>query len=153
MIKQNQPYGCGLYSVANTLRFSTFITKERLEKSKKGNTIGQLSKWLQDDGISIYIDSLYYNHLGKKLPTTCFGYRPINQKYMPVLFNVRYKKDGMNHLVGGKIDEHGNLYLMDSLKDNIVKTTISKINKLYEEVYGLFIFMNLEDGSYVFLSE
>lgn len=48
--KQNQPYGCGLYAVANACNLDNFITEERLEKSKTGNVIGQLSKWMQDDG-------------------------------------------------------------------------------------------------------
>jgi hypothetical protein len=42
MIKQKQPYGCGLYAVANACNLKNFITEERLEASKKGNVIGQL---------------------------------------------------------------------------------------------------------------
>jgi len=40
--KQKQPYGCGLYAVANACNLDNFITDERLEKSKNGNVIGQL---------------------------------------------------------------------------------------------------------------
>ena len=32
--KQKQPYGCGLYAVANACNLDNFITDERLEKSK-----------------------------------------------------------------------------------------------------------------------
>ena len=46
--KQKQPYGCGLYAVANACDLDNFITDERLEKSKNGNVIGQLSKWMQE---------------------------------------------------------------------------------------------------------
>lgn len=38
--KQKQPYGCGLYAVANACNLDNFITPERLEKSKSGNVIG-----------------------------------------------------------------------------------------------------------------
>ena len=38
--KQKQPYGCGLYAVANACNLDNFITEERLEKSKNGNVIG-----------------------------------------------------------------------------------------------------------------
>jgi len=77
--KQKQPYGCGLYAAANACNLDNFITDERLEKSKNGNVIGQLSKWMQDDGHQFYIDSLYYNHVGKKLPTSALYYKPVGE--------------------------------------------------------------------------
>jgi len=151
--KQKQPWGCGLFAVANACNLDNFITDERLEKSKKGNTIGQLSKWLQEDGNNIYIDTLYYNHLGKKLPTTSLNYVPKGDdiNFLPILINVRYSENGLNHIVGGKISKNGTLYLYDSLKNEMIETKLKQINKLYHNVYGLFIFMNLEDGQYVFI--
>lgn len=153
MLKQKQPYGCGLYAVANACNLKDFVTDERLEKSKGGNVIGQLSKWLQDDGVPIYIDTLYYNHLGKKLPDSATHYVPMGEdcNFLPVLLNVRFSDNGKNHLVGGKIHKYGTLYLYDSLAESMIETTLRKINKLYHHVYGLFIFMSVEDGSYVFI--
>lgn len=153
MLKQNQPYGCGLYAVANACNLKNFVTDDRLEQSKKGNVIGQLSKWLQDDGNPIYIDTLYYNHLGKKLPDSSTNYVPMGEgcDYLPVLLNVRFSDNGKNHLVGGKISKEGVLYLYDSLRDSIIETTLKKVNKMYHHVYGLFLFMSVEDGSYVFI--
>jgi len=151
--KQNQPWGCGLYAVANACNLDGFITEERLEKSKNGNYIGQLSKWLQEDGMDVYIDTLYYNHLGKKLPKSALDYRPLgdNVTLLPVLINCRFSEEGKNHLIGGKIDKEGNLYLYDSLKEEMITTTLKKVNSMYHNVYGLFILMGVNDGSYVFI--
>lgn len=153
--KQTKPYGCGLYSVANALNLDNFITEERLEISKKGNNIGQLSKWLQDDGHNFYIEILYYNHTGKKLPNSALGYIPKGDSVvlLPIMINVRFSENGLNHMVGGKIDKEGNLYLYDSLKQDMIKTTLKKVNKMYHHVYGLFIFSGLNnDDGYVFIS-
>jgi hypothetical protein len=151
--KQKQPYGCGLYAVANACNLDSFITPERLEKSKTGNVIGQLSKWMQEDGHPFYIDALYYNHLGKKLPTSALHYIPNGEgiTFLPVLINVRYRENGLNHLIGGKIDKEGTLYLYDSLKEDIIETTLKKVNRMYHHVYGLFIFMGVDNGDYVFI--
>jgi hypothetical protein len=151
--KQKEAYGCGLYAVANACNLNDFVTDDRLEKSKAGLLIGQLSKWMQDDGKAIYIDTLYYNHAGKKLPYSALHYKPVGENvlFLPILINVRFSDAGKNHLIGGKIDKEGKLYLYDSLKDDVVETTLSKVNTMYHNVYGLFVFMCLETGGYVFI--
>lgn len=151
--KQNQPFGCGLYAVANACNIENFITEERLAASKKGNTIGQLSKWMQDDGHPFYIDTLYYNHVGKKLPASALTYVPKGEgiSFLPVLLNVRYCEGGKNHLIGGKIGTDGTFYMYDSLKEDMIETTLKKVNRMYHNVYGLFILMGVEDGGYVFI--
>ena len=70
--KQTEKFGCGLYAIANLFHLDNYITDERLEISKKGLVIGQLSKWLQDDGNNFYVDNWYYNHEGGKLPKKLF---------------------------------------------------------------------------------
>lgn len=153
MYKQKNGYGCGLYAVANACNLDNFITEERLEKSKNGNFIGQLSKWMQEDGHQVYIDALYYNHTGKKLPSSALHYAPKGDGVtnLPILLNVRYTDEGKNHIVGGKINKDGDLYLYDSLKKEMIKTTLAKANRMYHNVYGLFIFMSVENGDYVFM--
>lgn len=153
MLKQLNAYGCGLYSVANSLNLKAFVTEKRLEESKEGNNIGQLSKYLQEDGNDVYIEVLYYNHLGKKLPNSALSYVPIgeNCNFLPILINVRYSENGKNHLVGGKIHKDGTLYLYDSLKDSVIETTLKEVNKMYHHVYGLFVFNSLNDKGYVFI--
>lgn len=153
MMKQEHSYGCGLYAVANACNLPNFITPERLEASKVGNVIGQLSKWMQDDGQPFYIDSLYYNHAGGKLPESALGYVPQGESvnFLPVLINCKFSPEGRRHLVGGKIDKEGRLFLYDSLKEDIIETTLAEVNSMYYEVFGLFIFMGVDNGDYVFI--
>jgi len=98
-----------------------------------------------------YIDTLYYNHLGKKLPASALGYTPNGEgiNFLPILLNVRYSDKGKNHLVGGKISKNGVLYLYDSLKEEMIETTLAKANRMYHNVYGLF--MSVETGDYIFI--
>lgn len=154
MLKQTKHWGCGLYAVANACNLPNFVTDERLEKSREnGNTIGQLSKWIQDDGLPFYIDVLYYNHVGKKLPACAMDYRPNGDdvNFLPVLMTVRFCDNGKNHMIGGKIDKNGKLYLYDSLKEEIIETSLKKINKMYHNIYGLYILMGVDNGQYVFI--
>ena len=73
--------------------------------SKKGNVRGQLSKWMLEDGHPFQFDTLYYNHVGKKLPASALEYVPKGEgvNFLPILINVRFSDEGKNHLVGGKI--------------------------------------------------
>ncbi len=164
MLKQTTPSGCGLYAVANALNMPDFITTERLEESKKGNNIGQLSRWLDEDawlydGFQYYIDAIYYNHFGQSLASSCFRLRPkridpnADQLLLPILLLVRFSENGKNHMIGGHINEAGILTLFDSLKQEPEKTTLAKVNRTYYHVYGLFIFHHYSDGSYLFLTD
>ena len=151
--KQKQPYGCGLYAVANACNLDDFITDERLEISKSGNTVGQLSKWMQDDGKPYYIDALFFDLYGTKLPETALSYKPSgeNVNLLPILINCRFSEDGLNHLVGGKISKEGVLYLYDSLKEEMIETTLKEVNEMYHHVYGLFVLNSLNNEGYVFI--
>lgn len=153
MIRQHNPYGCGMYAVANALNIPDFVTDERLNLSEKnGNTLGQLSKWLQEDDLNFAIDALYYNHTGKKLPPSALNYVPKgeNATFLPVLINVQFSEEGKRHMVGGLIHQDGNLFLMDSLSEDPEITTLAKVNRKYYKVFGLFIFMDADTGNYVF---
>lgn len=152
---QKESYGCGLYAVANAINLGDdFVTLERIEQSKiHGNSIGQLSKWMQDSGYPFFIEVLYYNHVGKKLPQSALSYLPTGEciEYLPILINVRFSDEGSNHLVGGKISKDGTLYLYDSLNKEMITTTLKRINKMYHHVYGLFLFCGVDTGSYAFI--
>jgi hypothetical protein len=151
---QEDGYGCGLYSVSNALNLKNFVTLERLEISKKGNTNGQLSKWLQEDGLDISIDSFYYDHVGESLPDTHLYYYPEQEGvYLPLLINVKLSEEGKRHLVACLINKNGDMFLMDSLKKEVVKAKLCDINNMYHSVFGLFVFMYNSDGNYVTLSK
>jgi hypothetical protein len=93
-----------------------------------------LSKWLEEDGHNFYIGELYYNHLGKRLPDSAMHYVPI---------------EGRNHLVGGRINVEGDLYLYDSLEKEVIKTTMRKMNKRYPYVFGLFCFLSFDCSKFI----
>lgn len=149
---QKNPWGCGIYAVAHALNIPDFITKERIEESKGGTIIGHLNKYLQENDTGICIEALYYNHMGKKLPNLATEYIPEGEvDFLPVLINCRFSEEGKNHLVGGKIDKEGSLFLYDSLKPHVYKTTLAKVNHHYHHVYGLFVFMSVDTVDYVFM--
>jgi hypothetical protein len=155
MHKQTQPYGCGLYAVANALKLEGFITQERLEKSNcpEGVTIGQLSRYLQDDNLPISIEPLWYNTSAKNIPKAELLIQPqgVDVEYLPILIAVRHSHNSLNHLLAGRIDKSGILYLYDSLRDVEVKTTLKSLNSLYPIVYGLFYFKSLAEGKEIFI--
>ena len=150
---QTTPYGCGMYAVANALNLDNYTTEDRLRKSKGGNRISTLSLWLIEDGQEIGIDVLYYNHKGGKLPKDATDYIPIGEdvNFLPILLAVRFSENGLNHMVGGKIDKNGMLYLYDSTKKNVIETSLRSVNDIYYEVYGLYVFLDVNNGDYVFI--
>jgi len=154
MLKQNQNYGCGMYAVANALNLPGFATPERLEKSKNGNRNGQLSKWLQEDGNNFYIEVLYFDWNNKKLPETIFGYKATGENvlFIPLLFEVKYTENGLQHMVAGKIDKDGKLYILDSLRPEIIETTLRGMNEIFECVFGMYHFAGVDCGEYVSIS-
>lgn len=151
MLKQSQAFGCGMYAVANALNLDNFATPERLELSKGGNRIGQLSKWLQEDGLDLYVEVFWYHHHGKKLPADFFNYNVTDAAAMPLLFNVRFSDEGKNHLIAAKLMANGTLLIQDSLQSEPIWTTMSEVNNLYHTVYGIFCFANCSTGNFTFL--
>ena len=150
---QNGAYGCGLFSVAHACNLGSLITPHRIEESRlHGNTIGQLSKWLQEDGNPWYIEVMYYDHLGNRIPDKHLDLKPEGEvNFLPVCLTVRLKDGGLNHMIAGKIDKEGNFFLYDSMKTHILKTTLRAVNEAYEFVYGLFIFADVNTSDYLFI--
>lgn len=152
---QKQPWGCGLYAVANVCNLDNYITEERLGQSNtgNGNTIGQLSKWLQEDGLPYNIEALYYNQESQYLPDYVINCKPSGEGILglPILIAVNYSENSLNHLIGGQIDLEGKLYLFDSLKEDVVITTLQEVNDMYHSVYGVYVFVDITNGSYAFL--
>lgn len=152
---QTTPYGCGMYAVAHALNLDNFVTDERLEASKEfGNTNMQLNTWLAQDGHDFQIYPTYFNGFGKHLPPSLYGVHIVVENPdivgLPVLFNVKYSATGLQHMVGGKIDKQGLLWLYDSLQPKVRVTTVSKLNSIYKECFGFYTFNNIK-GEYVFI--
>lgn len=151
--KQTEPFGCGLYSVANVLNLNNFVTEGRKELSKKGNNIPQLTKWLIEDGHEIGLDLLFYNHFGKKLATDCLELKVDgrNPALMPLLFQVQYSEKSLPHLIGGLLDTKGNVEIFDSYRQQTYKIKLKEIHKGFYSVSGMFAFIDLDTNDWLFL--
>lgn len=149
MIQQGYGYGCGLYAVANTLDLKNFITDERLEKSKKGVSNGQLSYYLQEDGNEIYIDVLYCDSQESKIPQNWLELSVTGEaNYMPLLIqclvNEKY------HLLGAKLFQNRKIELFDSLANEPLICELKDVNTMYDSVIAIYSFNHLSNGEYVF---
>lgn len=152
MIKQCKPYGCGVYSVANSLGLKEFVTDDRIELSRNGNNIGHLSKWLQNHDDSIYIDPLYYSHLLTNIPKDLLILNHFNEDnkngFVPILIqcNVLNGMPKGHHLVGVRIYfDHCVLY--DSLMSSEIEMpSLKYISEIYNIYYGMFTFNNIDTG-------
>ena len=149
-----------MYAVANACNFDNYVTPERLEESKPGNNIGQLSKWMQEDGHPFYIDALFYDHNGSKIPDAHCGYKPVfedkpdtDNYFLPLIFSVLNREESkLRHMVGGKVAKDGTLFLYDSCKTEIIETTLAEVNDMYHHIYGLYIFNGLHpEAGYCFI--
>lgn len=151
--KQKDPWGCGVYAVANAGNLDEFPTESRILDSKSGNNIGQLSDWLKEDGYSFYIDTLYYSAIQEKLPEVECHYIPIGEDivFIPVLIQVKLSEKGKQHMVAGKIDKTGVLWLSDSLNERVVKTSLKGMNDLYHSVFGIYTFVDRKSGKHLFI--
>lgn len=149
---QKDSYGCGVYAVANALQAGGFITLERLEQSKGGNNLGQLNKWLVEDGHNLFIEPLYFSSTGKRLPNSICDLRPAGEgvSSMPILIDIQFSKEGKMHFVAGELMPEGDLIVIDSLKHGQLEmTTLSRYNRKYYRVFGLYHFRNIDTGNYL----
>lgn len=149
MLTQTQNFGCGLYAVANALDLDNFVTEERLLLSTNGINNGQLSNYMQQDGLNLYLDTLYCDHFNDKLPDSWVSINLTgDNNYMPfliqVVINERY------HLMGAKLFQDNTIDLLDSLQKEAIRCTLSDINKMYKKVMALYSFNYLEGAEYLY---
>jgi len=146
---QKESFGCGVYAVANALANESFITSQRLEASSNGNNLGQLNKWLVEDNHNLFIEPLYFNCTGKRLPKKVCGLQPFGERVssIPVLLDIQFSEEGKMHFVAGHITVEGDLMVIDSLKSTIEITTLSRFNNKYFRVFGLYHFREIDTGN------
>lgn len=155
IFKQENGYGCGLYALANIFNDESIITATRLIDSKNGNNTGQLNKWLNELGKELFIDPLYFNAMGKKFPKWVCDLRPKGDDVIsiPVMIDVQFNKDGKTHFIAAEIFKNGELYVMDSLKDESYITTLHEFNKSFYRVFGIWYFRHyFEEGFFMRLT-
>ncbi|MDO8997219.1 MAG: hypothetical protein Q7U77_11380 [Sediminibacterium sp.] len=149
MLTQKNGYGCGLYAVANVLGLKHFVTSERLEESKNGINHGKLSKFLQDIGLSLFIDVLYCDTQKSSIPESwCFLYSENPGSSIPILIQCKFGEKF--HLMGALLlNEPGKIKLFDSLKTEPIYCTLSDVNTMYENVVALYSINKLDTSDYI----
>jgi len=152
--KQKNSYGCGMYAVANACNLKTFVTPERLEISKGvGNLTGMLDRWMQSDGLTFYMQALYYDAKSDKIPSSYTEFSISGEILaMPLVFCVLLSEKGLSHMIGCHLDKLGSLYVYDSLKKDVFETTIIGLNDHYHSVFGMYGFCDIHTGEYAFIS-
>ncbi len=153
MLTQQYGYGCGMYAVANVLSIPEFITPERLEASKSGNNIGQLTNWLFKDGNSFWIDTLKYTGRLVSLPKINIKFDS-DILYWPALISIRATKE-KNHMIGIKVHNGGRsgqtVEVCDSLLDEpLFLYDWEELKSRYPKVYGLFSFRDFNNKDIFF---
>ena len=149
---QKDAYGCGVYAVANALQEESFITLDRLKQSKDGNNLGQLNKWLVEDGHNLFLEPLYFSSTGKRLPNNICDLAPAGEgvSSMPILIDIQFSKGGKMHFVAGELMPTRDLIIIDSLNHSQLEiTTLSKYNRKYYRTFGLYHFRNIDTGNYL----
>ena len=151
--KQTQPYGCGMYAVANALNIDNYISLDRLQQSQKGNSYNQLNKWLEESGYRYNIECMYHTVFkneetghGLHLPKEVFFYSDSKEKTIPILINVQKNKDSKTHLVAAWLT-NDYLILLDSMFDEMKFLKWEELSSYYESIYGVWIFQHQDNQS------
>lgn len=141
-VQQQQPYGCGVYAVANSLFIPSFITEERIEASKNGNTLYQLNEWLKEDDVPFRID-VYFFDMGNDDPLRILNVFDTEQEddttYCATL-QTKQSKDSKWHMVAAEIKKDGTLLIKDSYKEQDISCNLNNVLDHYYQVSGLFLF-------------
>ena len=150
IFKQENAYGCGLYALANIFQDESIITQTRLIESKSGNNTGQLNKWLIEYGQELYLEPLFFNNTGKRLPKWICGMLPKGEGVisMPIMIDVQFIKNGKTHFIAAEIFTTGELYVMDSLKSEAYLTTLSELNKSFYRIFGVWYLRHYYEEGY-----
>ena len=145
MLKQaDKNYGCGVFAVANALNYPDFITSDRLEVSKNhGNNKAQLTRWLYDDGLDIFITAEHVTGKCFKMP---FYLEVLlnfvkNDNYLPLLLTIPATRG--NHMIALRLYTGYSIAVYDSCSNEIVYVFgIDEFRKLHPEIISVHSFKN-----------
>jgi hypothetical protein len=148
--KQENPYGCGLYALANLFQKESIITPSRLEDSKNGNHVGQLNKWLLEEGYELFMEPLYFCITENRLPPSICELKPHGDKVLslPVFIDVQKTENSLMHFVTGDITPDGKLLVIDSTNDDFELTTLAEYQEKFYRVFGLWYLRHYNQDGY-----
>jgi len=116
--KQTKNYGCGVYSISNSLQLDDFITNKKLTLSKNGNNVGQLNKWLSNYGIKCFVSCIAYNN---EEIVKIFDLKPIFIteniiEWVPFFITIK-SNEKRSHMIGCRYMNDGRIIAHDSMKE------------------------------------
>lgn len=155
--RQLQPYGCGLYSIANlfvNVEDNSIYNDTKLEESKNGNTMYQLNQWINH--LKLFVEPVYYNSFEyldpeHRLPKSTFDMRTDEEgAYLPMLFEGKRTEKSKYHLVSALVDYNGAILVYDSLLLSPYWTSFEKLinGTEFYHLRGVWLFCHQRDGSW-----
>ena len=139
MLKQENGYGCGLYAVANALNYPNFVTDERIELSKTGNNVAQLTRWLYEDGYDIFIFTERIDGRYVEMPKFSWSLRE-EDSHIPFLVNL-YATQENNHLIALRGYADQSIDIIDSCENDMVRVSgIDNISQMYPKILSVYSF-------------
>lgn len=141
-IQQKQPYGCGVYAVANALFIPGFITEERIEANKKGGSVHRLNKWLEEDGVEFRIETYFFDieNTDPLRLLTVFDKTVEDNSIFCAILQVKKTEKSRWHMVAAELKNDGTLLIKDSYKEENIQCSLNNILDYYHQVAGLFLF-------------
>ena len=160
MLKQEKAYGCGVFAIANACNLPIFITEERLEISKNGNNIGQLSKWLQQHGYDWFLDPIFFtheeNHGSPEVIKQLSVSKHVNDQTVlafPLLLSLKKTENSLTHMIAIDLIPTGDLMIFDSLKEKEYFSTFETIWKENYSIYAVYMIADINTNKPVLMFE
>lgn len=138
---QTLPYGCGVHALANVLDWPEFVTEKRLDESKNGNGLYQLTSYLHESGYDYDIEPIFSNLLPEYNIPEDFNLHATSELHaFPFLMQVLREESGRQHLVGCIGYHDYSVVILDSCKSDSILTSWDDIakKKVYPIISGVF---------------
>lgn len=159
--RQHNPWGCGFFTLANLFGSDLFITEQKLEQSKRGLNLGDLNFSLSENGIKFTVSPLYHDSLGKdRLPMRVRNLRTTSTGDSKVVLLPLFMickssvEQKLNHHVLGLLNHKGHLFIIDSLKEDIIKVRFKDVHEVYPALWAVHTMYHIDskEGDYTFFN-
>lgn len=146
-VQQKTSYGCGLYAVQNALLLEGFVTKKRIQESKKGNGVHQLNKWLHEHGCIWRVSTVYFDMDNFKASNIKYwnNWPELSEDPIIALLQVKQSETSRWHMISCFVFKDKSVKIIDSLKTETINCRWDEINNHYYQVSGVFIFEQDDD--------
>ncbi|NDV45825.1 hypothetical protein D0T49_02010 [Paludibacter sp. 221] len=139
--KQEQPYGCGLYALANAFQDNWPITEHNLRREVNGGNVGKLNQYLLEREEGCYIAYLRYNN-GEPVEMIDFSSTDLSKEsynncWYPFFIVVPSTKE-KNHIICCRYMKDNSIIVHDSLKNEPdIFQSFSEFENSYPKVLSI----------------